>query len=187
MLEIVLLCAGCHGMAGEGRPEARYPHIAGQPERYLERQLEAFADGRRTSIVMGPLAKRLSAGERKAVAAHFASQALGIPPGNKAVDDRKTASPRGRILAQVGDNGLRVQACGNCHGPRGTGRPPAAPYLAGLDAGYLRQELLAWRRGERRSDPSGAMGVIARHLTEADIEAVAAHYAGLPPPPAAGH
>ena len=187
MLEIVLLCAGCHGMAGEGRPEARAPRIAGQPERYLERQLEAFADGRRTSIVMGPLAQRLSARDRQAVAAHFASQAHAIPSGSQALDDRKAPNPRGRRLAQVGDNGLRVQACENCHGPRGTGRAPAAPYLAGLQAQYLRQELLAWRSGERRSDPSGAMSVIARHLPEADIEAVAAHYAGLPPPAAAGH
>ena len=55
----------------------------------------------------------------------------------------------------------------------------AGYYLAGLDRAYLRRELMAWRDGSRRTDPNGAMGIIARHLTVADIDAVAAHYAGL--------
>jgi cytochrome c553 len=51
-------------MAGEGRPAGGYPAIAGQPQAYLERQLEAYADGRRADPVMAPLAKRLSREER---------------------------------------------------------------------------------------------------------------------------
>jgi len=183
LLEAVLLCAGCHGMSGEGRPESGYPRIAGQPPAYLERQLEAYADGRRQSMVMGPLAKRLTKEERVSVAAHFSSQ-LGssIKKQNQA-----SGSERGSTLARVGDNDLRVQACQNCHGPEGTGQPPSGPYLAGLDRAYLRRELMAWRDGSRSTDPSGAMGTIARHLTEADIDAVAAHYAGLPPARAADY
>jgi cytochrome c553 len=49
VLEIVLLCAGCDGMAGEGRPEAGYPGLRGQPPGYLERQLEAYACGDRVT------------------------------------------------------------------------------------------------------------------------------------------
>ena len=75
MLEIVLLCAGCHGMAGEGRPEAGYPRLRGQPSAYLERQLEAYADGRRPNAIMTPIAQRLTAQERAALAAHFANAA----------------------------------------------------------------------------------------------------------------
>ncbi|HEX2199335.1 MAG TPA: c-type cytochrome [Burkholderiales bacterium] len=176
----LLLCAGCHGMSGEGRLEAGYPPIAGQPPAYLERQLEAYADGRRESAVMSPLAKRLAAEERAQLAAHFASQkkpGAPVPAG----------SERGRILATLGDNALRVQACQNCHGPGGTAIPPFTPYLAGLHPDYLRRELLAFRSGARRTDPSGQMSFIAQHLTAEDIAAVAAHYGARLEGDRAGH
>jgi cytochrome c553 len=173
LLEIVLLCAGCHGMAGDGRVEAGYPPIAGQPPLYLERQLEAFADGRRESAFMSPIAKRLSPEERARAARHFAR--LNRPE----ITQGENPSRRGRVLATVGDEQLRVQACENCHGPRGSGQPPSGPYLAGLPARYIKAELLRWRDGTRRSDPSAAMQVIARRLSGTDVDAVAGYY-GFP-------
>jgi cytochrome c553 len=170
LLEIVLLCAGCHGMAGDGRPEANYPPIAGQPPLYLERQLEAFADGRRESAFMSPIAKRLAPEERARAARHFAR--LDRPE----ITQGENPSRRGHVLATLGDEKLRVQACQNCHGPRGSGQPPSGPYLAGLQARYIKEELLRWRNGTRRSDPSGAMESIARRLTETDVDALAGHY-----------
>jgi cytochrome c553 len=171
---MVLLCAGCHGMGGEGRPDAGYPRLAGQPQRYLERQLEAYADGRRQSAVMAPLARSLRPDERRRLATHFASR--------DALAPRRAGSysKRGETLAMHGDNALRVQACQNCHGPLGRGQPPYGAALAGLGADYLRAEMAAWKSGTRQTDPSGQMPVIARLLTDEDVRAVAAYYAGLP-------
>ncbi len=99
MLEIALLCAGCHGMSGEGRPQAGYPRIAAQPAAYLERQLEAYADGRRSSVVMEPLARSLTAEERRQLAAHFASiDPEANPSGarrSSAEIDRRTQGEKG--------------------------------------------------------------------------------------------
>lgn len=175
MLELVLLCAGCHGMTGEGRPEAGYPRLAGQPERYLVRQLEAYADGRRRSAVMEPLARSLSADERARLAREFSAKTV------VATRAAPSHSERGETLARIGDNELRVQACQNCHGPLGRGQPPYGASLAGLAADYLRAEMAAWRSGARRTDPSGQMNLIARLLGEQDVAALAAYYAGLPP------
>jgi len=169
----VLLCAGCHGMAGEGRAAGGYPPLAGQPQAYLQRQLDAYADGSRVDVVMGPLAKRLAPQERERMAAHFARL---TPPSSEAPSS-SAGSPRGHTLATVGDNALRVQACQNCHGPGGSGRAPFNPYLAGLQREYLHAEMLDWKNGTRRTDPSGQMNVIAKHLSEQDIAALAAHYA----------
>jgi cytochrome c553 len=162
-------------MAGEGRADAGYPPIAGQPAPYLERQLEAYADGRRESLYMTPIAQRLSAEERTRAARHFAKT-----PSPKPV---ALGKGRGELLAVRGDATLRVQACQSCHGPRGEGRAPSTPYLAGMDRDYLARELRAWKGGARRSDPSGSMRVIARSLPEADIDALAAYYAGQPAVP----
>lgn len=48
-----------------------------------------------------------------------------------------------------------VYACGYCHLPDGTGRPENAS-LAGLPAEYIVAQVMAIRRGERRSAANGA-------------------------------
>lgn len=98
---------------------------------------------------------------------------------------RTPAATRGETLARMGDEGKGVQACANCHGPDGAGSGQAYPALAGQHESYLVATLKAWRDGSRHSDPSGAMPVIAKSLDDADTAAVAAWYAGLPPPPVA--
>jgi cytochrome c553 len=169
-----IVCMGCHGRAGEGRPQAGYPPLAGQPPLYLRRQLEAYADGRRTSRVMTPIAQGLPAAARERLATHFAHR----PLPSRAPVERKSGvtGGRGERLAEVGDEAIRVQACANCHGRGGAGQLPTGPRLAGLPASYIAEELRAWREGRRRSDPSGAMEVVAQQLLEADIEALAAYY-----------
>ncbi len=166
-------------MSGEGRADAGYPRLAGQPESYLVRQLESYADGRRRSAVMEPLARSLTAEERQRLAAEFSARTA------PAVETTQSYSARGEVLAVRGDHTLRIQACQNCHGPLGRGQAPYGPALAGLSPQYLRAEMAAWRSGARRTDPSGQMQAIAQRLPETDVVEVASYYAGLPLPPPA--
>jgi cytochrome c553 len=64
------LCAHCHGAQGEGNATNGTPRIAGQPQAYLERQLAAYADGRRESEVMTPIARQLAPEQRTSLSAH---------------------------------------------------------------------------------------------------------------------
>jgi cytochrome c553 len=89
---------------------------------------------------------------------------------------------RGRTLATIGDDGKGVQNCANCHGPGGSGLPPAYPYLASQHGAYLIAALGEWRSGMRKTDPSQQMPMIAKRLVDADIAAVAAYYAAQPAP-----
>ena len=43
---LVLVCAPCHGFDGIGHDQT-IPNLAGQQREYLQRQMEAFRDGRR--------------------------------------------------------------------------------------------------------------------------------------------
>jgi cytochrome c553 len=74
----VQLCAGCHGANGEGDVQIGAPRIAGQLPSYFERQLAAFADGRRHSERMTPVAQQLTADQRAALAAYYAAK--DVPP-----------------------------------------------------------------------------------------------------------
>jgi cytochrome c553 len=181
-------CTGCHGASGQGNAQLGAPRLAGQPKAYLERQLAAYADGRRENQVMSPIAKGLSPEQRASLAAHYAE--LAAPAAQKA--QRSAASgasgaSRAVALATRGNEAKQVQACQNCHGPGGIGLGDINPSLAGLDAGYLEASLAEWKNGSRKTDPSGQMPRIAKSLSDADIKALAGYYASqlLPQPRAA--
>lgn len=70
----------------------------------------------------------------------------------------------------------KAQACMVCHGAKGISSAPDAPHLAGQPAMYLIQQLRAYRSGERRH---AVMNVIAKPLSDADIEALAAWYSSF--------
>jgi cytochrome c553 len=52
------------------------------------------------------------------------------------------------------------------------------PHLAGQNERYLYNQLKAFHAGKRGHKE---MKVMSRHMTEAEMEAIAAFYAGLPP------
>ena len=68
------------------------------------------------------------------------------------------------------------QVCAVCHGPQGVSSAPDAPNLAGQPAMYLNSQRRHYRSGERRHE---VMNVIAKTLSDQDIEAVAAWYAAF--------
>ncbi len=175
-------CAGCHGAQGEGT--AQGPRIAGQPAPYIERQLEAYADGRRQHPVMGPIAKSVPPQERAKLAEHYAAfqPSVAAKPSASTGASSRGGDSRARTLAIHGDESRRVQACANCHGPDGNGLAGINPYLAGLDATYLENALREWKSGTRTTDPSGQMSTIGKKLSDADIRSLAAYYASLPLP-----
>lgn len=172
-------CASCHGPQGEGNAAGGFPRIAGQSYAYLLHELESYAQGTRKHAVMGPIATAMKPEQRVATAAHYAS--LAPTAGGAPAPAAAPANPRGRQLAEVGDESRGVQACANCHGPGGIGAGELYPYLAGQHATYLVATLGQWRDGSRANDPSGQMTLIGKSLEDADIQAVANYYAAQPP------
>ncbi|MBV9118746.1 MAG: c-type cytochrome, partial [Acetobacteraceae bacterium] len=69
-----------------------------------------------------------------------------------------------------------------CHGSALTGMEPAIPGLVGLRPAYISAQLGAWRYGTRTAAAPDCMQVVAGHLTEEDVSAVAAYLASLPVP-----
>ena len=74
----------------------------------------------------------------------------------------------------------RLAACNACHGSRGEGLAGAEynPHLAGKPAGYLAEQLRAFRDGLRVYPQ---MTWLLRNTDDAYIDAIAAHYAAMPP------
>jgi len=67
-------------------------------------------------------------------------------------------------------------SCAACHGASGIGIIPLYPNLAGQKREYLVAQLQAFRDGTRKN---AIMSPMAAHLSNADIENVAAYLASL--------
>lgn len=87
--------------------------------------------------------------------------------------------------ASVEAGRAKAAACAVCHGPAGVSSAPDAPHLAGMPAIYFARQLRAYRSGERKHE---VMAVIARPLSDEDINNLAAWYSAIrldaTPPPA---
>jgi len=70
----------------------------------------------------------------------------------------------------------KAAACAVCHGARGLSMLPNAPHLAGQPEIYLAEQLRNYRSGKRSHE---VMSVIAKPLSDADIDDLAAWYGGM--------
>jgi cytochrome c553 len=66
--------------------------------------------------------------------------------------------------------------CQNCHGEDGVAVLPGAANLSGQQKEYLRAQLRAYRSGSRQ-DPQ--MSIVAKTLTDGDIENLAEWYSAI--------
>ena len=90
--------------------------------------------------------------------------------------------------AQAGGSSTLYFACASCHGVKAEGnKVKNGPALAGLDAGYLNTQMLAYkydRRGVFVKDRYGKqMALIAKAYSDEQIRLLADYIAGLAPPP----
>lgn len=171
-------CKTCHGLSGQGfRGSYPMPRLAGQQPEYLENQLQAFIERRRTNPVMFNVAHVLSPPMLKALATQFKElnpKPLGGGP--------KELADAGRKIYEEGVPTAEVPPCASCHGPDAKGTD-AFPRLAGQLHDYIYRKLTNWEkeRGQDKANPdtSAIMQPIAHNLSEAQIKAVAAYLSYL--------
>jgi cytochrome c553 len=166
-------CARCHGVDGEGRGGVA-PRLAGQRREYLDRALRAYADGRRYSGIMGPVARALTPEARAVAAAYYAA----LPPPQMSMDAQVFP---GELLATHGDATRMIPACVECHGTAGVPKNPAYPRLAGQHASYLALQLtLLQARARGGSEYVHLMHSFVDRLTAEQIREVSAYFASAP-------
>ena len=171
-------CKDCHGPSAQGyRGYFPIPRLAGQQTAYLENQLRAFIEHRRTNNVMFNVAHALSPSVISALAASFRS--LDPPPVGGAP---RQLVAEGKRIFEDGVPDANVAACAACHGPDATGKGEI-PRLAGQLYPYLIKELVNWgkERGQNptKPDTSAIMSPVAHSLNRSQIEAVAAYVSYL--------
>jgi cytochrome c553 len=170
-------CKTCHGVSGQGyRGAFPMPRLAGQQPEYIENQLKAFIERRRTNLVMFNVAHVLNPSMLTALATHFKD--LNPKPLGGARGAPKELVAAGKKIYEEGIPSSDVPPCASCHGPGAKG-DGAFPRLAGQLHDYIIKKLVNWSK-ERGQDPakpdtSAIMEPIAHSLTEPQIAAVASY------------
>ena len=70
-----VICSACHGVDGNSI-NPLWPHLAGQHEAYLAKQIRAFKSGERTDPTMAPMMLMVKEEDIDDIAAYYASQKL---------------------------------------------------------------------------------------------------------------
>jgi len=163
---LALNCTMCHGAQGTSASNA--PNLAGQFPEVVIKQLRDYRSAKRSSSVMQALSKDLSDGDIDDLAAYYAS----LPKARTAPTTYDESLP---ALVRVGAPLRNVAPCISCHG--GVDQKIGAPWIEGMPKDYLVMQLKAFRSGERRNDGEAQMRNVARAMTDAEIDDVAAFYA----------
>src|ERR687887_1361483 len=93
----------------------------------------------------------------------------------------------GAAFAQDKAQGIAAQVCAACHGPDGNSVAPANPKIAGQIPEYLQKQLRDFKaqEGKQPVRESAIMSGMVANLSDADMNGLAAYYAGQAQKPAA--
>jgi len=166
-------CGGCHGADGTSvNPE--WPNLAGQGDRYLDKQLQDFKGGERKNATMAPMVAALNEQDIANLSAYYSSQTVQVGSADEKLVEQ------GQKIYRGGNPASGVSACIGCHGPGGAGNPVAGfPSLSGQHAKYTENQLNAFKSGERSNDAGKMMRTVAGKMNEQEIKAVASYIQGL--------
>ncbi|NOI37648.1 cytochrome c4 [Vibrio sp. 070316B] len=173
-------CVACHSADGNSLI-TQYPKLAGQHEKYLEKQLKELKLGMtsggkqgRYEPVMGAMAMPLSEEDMADLAAYYAS----LPISNNSTPENVV--DEGKVLYTAGNAERGLTACIACHGPRGNGTELSGfPKISGQHAEYIKAQLEKFRDGSRNNDMNAMMRDVAKKLTDAEIDTLSKYVGGL--------
>lgn len=169
------VCAACHGVEGISSIPLN-PNLAGQVPGYIAAQLQAFKSGERVNAIMAGQVINLSDADMADLDAYYAALPANVVMSLSNED--QVLAEAGAVIYRGGFADRGISACMSCHGPSGHGIPKNYPRVSAQHKEYLEQQLLAYKKGERKGY-NDVMWDIAFGLSELQIKQLAAYIAGL--------
>lgn len=162
-------CGHCHGSPGPGLSLLEFgPHLAGQHEDYLLKQMNDFHSGARKHKFMNEPSRVLIEPLARQLAIYYAALPRAVNPTNASEE-----------TLQAGER-IYTSRCSICHGEDGVNtQTKLTPVVAGLYATYTRNQLSNYKDGKRTNDEDGVMRHIVTDLSDIEIEAVSEYMQDL--------
>jgi len=148
------VCIACHGDKGQGNASLLAPRLAGQEPWYIKDMLKKYKAGQRGTD------------PKDTYGAQMRAMAFGLAD-DQAIDDvtafigtLKPASPPDVMKGDSAKGKSYYITCTACHGDKGQGNSGLkAPRLQDQHGWYLYDQIQAFKKGWRGSDPTDAPGV----------------------------
>ncbi|MGY6275398.1 c-type cytochrome [Methylomonas sp. MgM2] len=167
--QLAASCAGCHGENGIST-SMNYPSLAGQLPTYLYKQLMDYKNDKRQDPMMAGFAKGLSEQDAADLAAWYGSRSPAFQSRSPMVYEQAER------MVKDGDRNRILPPCEVCHAANGKGQDLDMPALSGQNASYTTATLKAFKSGERHNDVYSRMRLIAKELSEQEIEELGLYY-----------
>lgn len=193
-------CAACHGADGKGQGGA-FPVLTGIPANEAEKKLAAYRDGDQEYLksvglgdrygTMAPNASNLSDEQIANLSVYIADAFGGTNGGGSAGGEQakadegasEKAEPAEPVIvseSMINHGQALFSNCAICHGENGAGGELFnAPKLAGMGMDQAASLLKIYRKGQEMGPNSYAMIPQATHLSDYDIDSLAAYIATL--------
>ena len=171
-------CKTCHGTAGEGGSNGKYPRIAGLSQDYLQRQLNHFKLRKRINKPMVPIFKnwRFDQDAMAEVSAYIAAMPIPDIAGFEPGAERLTDFDSREEFDGLGEE-LFVDNCAQCHGEDAQGRlDKEAPPLVNQYPAYLMKQIADFVAGRREHEHAAKM---FGEMYQEEIEAILTHVGQL--------
>lgn len=186
---VIEVCAGCHGVDGQGRGLGVFPRLAGQNEAYLLVSLEAYHQDKRMSGTMEELASRMHQQEIEELSRYYSrlkpflsNESQGrAKTNNRDAQEADASFERGAQIATEGIAGQDVPACVDCHPATRKPFKNAYPALMGQYQDYLELQIrLFQNRSRGGSQSANLMHAAVDGLKPDQIRDVSFYYSELP-------
>lgn len=170
------LCGLCHSLDGNS-PMAKFPKLAGQPQAYIEKQLDDFLQGRRTNDggQMSAIVTEIKQSDFKAIAGWFSSQPHPLPVFEAEITDSTNAASsvvQGKVV-------FEQSGCAQCHSAaNSTDAESAIPLLKAQHAQYLSKQLADFRAGVRTHVPNSVENDPINSFAHTDLDNLVSYLAG---------
>lgn len=192
--EINELCAGCHGVYGEGGKQGEYPRIAGQPYQFLVDQLVLFRERKRPNLAMVEYVdeRQMPDADIQDISAYLTR--IELPNRMSVIDEnapgfdalarleeakRVIQIARAEGDATVGEK-LYKRECASCHGRDGRGDvKDAVPLLAGQYTSYLWRQVDKYIAKIRIHDPSAPDDSLLGDFSKQELQDIFAYVSTL--------
>ncbi|MDC9714987.1 MAG: c-type cytochrome [Gammaproteobacteria bacterium] len=157
-------CNKCHAENGQGDDDVS---VAGHPATYIYKQLKDFQDGKRDGV-MRKKVKQLTNQDMADFSAWYATLpfAKGTEGGGQLAID----------LVYKGDPKRMLKPCSTCHGQNGEGGKYDSAAITGQNKEAFIEMMEAFKENDRTNDIYSRMRLIAKVLTEKEIQALAEYY-----------
>jgi cytochrome c553 len=171
----VVRCEVCHGAAGNREPHGVTLASAGPAEHPRNLKMTIPGDSRQLcTLCHEKTAGRPAEQPQIVVADHAGTQQCAVC--HNPHSPKLGGPPAGAAVGDPAAGKLKAAACAGCHGAEGVSANLPGPTLAGQNAAYFVEAMKAYATGARENP---MMSAAVQGMSEADVNNIAAYYAGL--------